>query len=114
MIVKSKIPFPKDFDKAAKSLIRHLTDHDLSKRYGNLKFGVEDVKGHRFFKDINFYKIITHQITPEYIPPENPVRTKKHLSKMKGVGSKYIPENRESDGGSPAVKASEDPFLKWF
>lgn len=58
MIVQTKITFPKDLDRGAKSLIRHLTDHDLSKRYGNLKFGVEDIKNHRFFKETSFYNII--------------------------------------------------------
>ena len=59
MIVQTKMIFPKDFDRKAKSLIRHLTDHDLSKRYGNLKYGVEDIKNHRFFKDVKFYDVIT-------------------------------------------------------
>jgi protein kinase A len=58
-IIQTKISFPKDFDKGAKSLIRHLTDHDLSKRYGNLKYGVEDIKNHRFFRNVSFYNIIT-------------------------------------------------------
>ena len=59
MIIQTKLQFPRGFDKSAKSLIRHLTDHDLSKRYGNLKYGVEDIKNHRFFRDINFYQVIT-------------------------------------------------------
>jgi serine/threonine protein kinase len=80
-IVQTKITFPKDMDKGAKSLIRHLTDHDLSKRYGNLKHGVEDIKRHRFFKDINFYSIITQAVTPSYIPEENPLRQKKMILK---------------------------------
>ena len=48
-ILRCKLPFPRDFDKDAKSLIRHLTDHDLSKRYGGLKNGVENIRQHRFF-----------------------------------------------------------------
>lgn len=59
LIISEKIRFPRGFDPAAKSIIRHLTDKDLSKRYGNLKYGVEDVKNHRFFADVNFYNIIT-------------------------------------------------------
>ena len=38
--LNEKIKFPKDFDPGAKSLIRHLTEHDLSRRYGNLVKGV--------------------------------------------------------------------------
>lgn len=59
MVINEKIRFPKGFDNNAKSIIRHLTDHDLSRRYGNLKYGSEDIKNHRFFADINFYTIIT-------------------------------------------------------
>ena len=59
MILYEKMRFPRDFDRSAKSIIRHLTDHDLSKRYGNLKYGSEDIKNHRFFNDMNFYNIIT-------------------------------------------------------
>lgn len=57
MTLREKIPFPKGFPKDAKSLIRHLTVHDLSKRYGNLVGGSEDVRAHRFFKNIDFAKI---------------------------------------------------------
>jgi serine/threonine protein kinase len=113
-IVQTKICFPKDFDKGAKSLIRHLTDHDLSKRYGNLKNGVEDVKNHRFFRDVNFYNIITQAYQPEYMPTMNPLREKKAIIKSKGTTAKYIPENREEVGGSPSVSTDQDPFLKWF
>jgi hypothetical protein len=102
-IVQTKIQFPKDFDKGAKSIIRHLTDHDLSKRYGNLKNGVEDIKNHRFFKDVSFYSIITQAVQPEYVPSENPLRSKKAIIKQKGTSSKYIPENRDDVGGSCAV-----------
>lgn len=54
MILQERIKFPKNFDEGAKSIIRHLTDHDLSKRYGNLKNGSEDIKKHRFFKYTDF------------------------------------------------------------
>lgn len=57
MTLKNKIPFPAGFPSDAKSLIRHLTKHDLSKRYGNLVNGSGDVRSHRFFKNINFDQI---------------------------------------------------------
>jgi serine/threonine protein kinase len=114
MIVQTKIVFPKDFDKGAKSLIRHLTQHDLSKRFGNLKHGVDDIKNHRFFKDLNFYNVISQADKPDYVPQDNPLRQRKYIVKQKGQLAKYIPENREAEGGSPAVKPSEDPFVKWF
>jgi serine/threonine protein kinase len=52
-ILKGKITFPISFEKSnknAKSLIKHLLMSDLSKRYGNLKDGVNDIKRHRWFE----------------------------------------------------------------
>ena len=68
MILTEKMRFPKNFDSSAKSIIRHLTDHDLSKRYGNLKYGSEDVKKHRFFKDISFAALLAQKVKPPYVP----------------------------------------------
>ena len=35
-ILKGKVKFPRSFDKNAKSLVKHLLQADLAKRYGNL------------------------------------------------------------------------------
>ena len=56
-ILKGKIKFPSGFDSNAKSLIKHLLDSDLTKRYGNLKNGVKDITGHRFFKNLKWDKL---------------------------------------------------------
>jgi len=42
---------------------------DLSKRYGNLKGGVNDIKDHRFFKGFNWETLLAKKIKPPYIPP---------------------------------------------
>ena len=47
-ILKGKVKFPRSFDKNAKSLVKHILQADLSKRYGNLKRGVKDIKNHQF------------------------------------------------------------------
>ena len=46
-ILKGKVKFPRNFDKNAKSLVKHLLKGDLTKRYGNMKNGVNDIKNHR-------------------------------------------------------------------
>ncbi len=56
-VVQTKMPFPETMDRSAKSLIRHLCSHDLSKRFGNLKHGVDDIKNHRFFKTLDFLDV---------------------------------------------------------
>ena len=57
-ILKGKLKFPRRFDSKAKSLVKHLLVADLSKRYGNLKRGVNDIKNHRFFKEIDWLCLI--------------------------------------------------------
>lgn len=42
-ILSGKLKFPASFDPNAKSLVRHFIEHDLSKRYGNLKNGKDDL-----------------------------------------------------------------------
>lgn len=112
MIVSQRMRFPRNFDSSAKSLIRHLTDHDLSKRYGNLRHGSEDIKNHRFFNDVNFYNIITMAVKPNYVPPIN-MDTRKNLLKEPGTYYKMLEMNRDNIN-SPAIVAETDPFREWF
>ena len=67
-ILKGKIKFPSSFDSNAKSLVKHLLEADLSKRYGNLKGGVDDIKNHRFFKGFDWNGLLTRSLKPYYIP----------------------------------------------
>jgi len=69
MTLRSKIPFPANFPSDAKSLVRHLTAHDLSKRYGNLVNGSGDIRAHRFFKTIDFALIGAETVKAPYTPP---------------------------------------------
>ena len=55
-------------DRNAKSLVKHMLQADLSKRYGNLKNGVNDIKGHRFFGGINWTTLLKKEIKAPYIP----------------------------------------------
>lgn len=67
-ILKGKVKFPRSFDKNAKSLVKHMLQADLSKRYGNLKNGVADIKGHRFFNGLNWTKLVSKEIKAPYLP----------------------------------------------
>jgi len=69
-ILKGKVHFPKTFDKNAKSLVKHLLQADLTKRYGNLKNGVGDIKEHRFFKGtFTWEDLLAKKVKPAYVPP---------------------------------------------
>lgn len=67
-ILKGKVKFPSGFDSNAKSLIKHLLESDLTKRYGNLKGGVDDIKNHRLFKSFNWTGIFDKKISAPYLP----------------------------------------------
>ena len=67
-ILNGKILFSSDFDSQSKSLIKHLLEPELSKRYGNLKNGVNDIKNHAFFKNMNWDKLLKQEIEAPFIP----------------------------------------------
>ena len=45
-----------------KDIIRNLLQTDLSKRYGNLKNGVNDIKKHRWFSGVDWIAILQQQV----------------------------------------------------
>ena len=111
MTLREKIPFPSGFPSDAKSLIRHLTAHDLSRRYGNLVNGSGDIRAHRFFKLIDFAQIANQQTTPPHIPEAN-VNNYKNLLRERGTKVNQIPECKD-DTTAPEIK-TKDLFLEWF
>lgn len=48
--------------------MKHLLVADLSKRYGNLKNGVNDIKNHRWFADIDWNALVGKKIPVPYKP----------------------------------------------
>ena len=101
-ILKGKVKFPSSFSPNAKSLVKHLLEADLSKRYGNLKNGVDDIKKHRLFKDFDWIACKEKSIKPPYMP--------KVASSSDTSNFTNYPD---SDKLSPPIKSSEDPFLEW-
>ena len=101
-IIKGKINFPKDFDKNAKSLIKHLLTADTTKRYGCLKNGVKDILNHRLFIGYDWKNFVFLKMKPPYIPPIK-----------SATDSSNFESYPDSDVESPSVDKNEDPFLKW-
>merc|ERR1711985_79356 len=79
-----------------------LVTADLSKRYGNLKAGSDDILGHGWFKGLDLKKMEAKEMTPPYKPQ---VKDEKDMSNYEN-----IPDSAEQP---PAVPASADPFVKW-
>jgi serine/threonine protein kinase len=101
-IIKGKINFPKDFDKNAKSLVKHLLTADTTKRYGCLKNGVKDILNHRLFIGYDWKNFVFLKMEPPYIPPIK-----------SATDSSNFESYPDSDVESPSVDKNEDPFLKW-
>jgi serine/threonine protein kinase len=104
-ILKGKIKFPSSFDSNAKSLVKHILVIDLSKRYGNLKNGVDDIKNHRFFKNMNWNDLVNKKL---------PVMYKPKVNAMNDVSNFNNIDDDDEDGmNSLPIKKEEDPFLSW-
>jgi len=101
-ILKGKVKYPRHFDKNAKSLTKHLLNIDLTKRYGNMKNGPDDVKNHRWFTGMDWEKLVERILDSPYKP----------LVKSPSDTSNYSSYN-ESDSAVPSIKPGDDPFLKW-
>ena len=102
-ILEGKIKFSSDFDDKSRSLIKHLLEPELSKRYGNLKNGSNDIKNHPFFKSMNWDKLLRQEIEAPFIP------------KVKGDNElKYYNIYPDSDDNAEPLNKDNDPFNDWF
>ena len=101
-IVKGKIHFPKDIDKDAKSLIKHLLNGDTTKRFGCLKNGVKDIAKHKFFEKFNWRNFVYQKMKAPYFPQ---IKSKFDTSNF----LKYPDSEKDCD----SLDTNEDPFLDW-
>ena len=67
-IVNGKVRFPSHFSSDLKDLLRNLLHVDLTKRFGNFKAGVNDIKRHKWFSSIDWIAIFQRQIEAPFIP----------------------------------------------
>lgn len=100
-ILQGKIRWPSYFDPNAKDLLKHLLTSDLSRRYGNLKNGADDIKNHPWFQGVDFDRVANRQIRAPYIPQIRGDGDASHFDRY--------PENNEQYG-LPA----EDPYREKF
>lgn len=105
-ILEGRVQFPKWIDSRAKDLIKGLLTLDPTKRVGNLKRGVGDIKKHKWFSGVDWDVLLAKSI-----PAPIPVR-------VHGDGdiSKYFESYPESDDESdtPAIPAAQQELFKNF
>uniref|UniRef100_A0A0B7AUS8 Protein kinase domain-containing protein n=2 Tax=Arion vulgaris TaxID=1028688 RepID=A0A0B7AUS8_9EUPU len=67
-IIAGKTDWPKHIDSVAKDLIKKLLHPDRTRRLGNMKNGVEDVKKHKWFKGQNWDDVLAKKLQPPIVP----------------------------------------------
>lgn len=68
LILAGKLAFPRFMDKNAKSLVKKLLVADLTKRYGCVKGGAQDIKSHKWFTGFDFEALLSRQIPAPIVP----------------------------------------------
>jgi len=101
-ILAGKVYFPKYFDKDAKSLVKHLLTADLSKRYGNLKDGSNDILRSKWLADVDWARMEQHALPAPYKPQ---MKDENDISNYEDIP--------DSVGLPPKVQAAADPFTDW-
>lgn len=61
--VSVQVRFPSHFSSDLKDLLRNLLQVDLTKRFGNLKNGVSDIKTHKWFATTDWIAIYQRKVS---------------------------------------------------
>ncbi|KAI9280118.1 kinase-like domain-containing protein [Sporodiniella umbellata] len=88
-ILASKVKWPHYFDANAKDLLKRLLTPDLTKRFGNLKAGSDDIKRHPWFTGVDFNRILARQIRAPYIPQIKGEGDASHFDKYPEIEEDY-------------------------
>ncbi|CAO3629230.1 unnamed protein product [Cunninghamella blakesleeana] len=88
-ILGGNIRWPSYFDPLAVSLLKKLLTADLSKRYGNLKGGSDDIKRHGWFEGVDFNLLLARQIRAPYIPSIRGDGDASHFDKYPETNEQY-------------------------
>ncbi|CAM9730298.1 unnamed protein product [Phaeothamnion confervicola] len=102
-VLAGKLGFPRFIDKSAKSLIKKVLVADLTKRYGCLKGGAEDIKQHKWFSGFEFEKLVARQLPTPIVPA------------VTGAAdtSQFDPYPESAEPPPIPTFSGEDPFLEF-
>ena len=101
-IIEGKVRFPKYFERGSKSLIKRLLTADLTRRYGCLRRGAEDIMEHKFFLGFDFGKLLGGELPAPIVP----------TVKDKNDTSNFDPYPEEEDEVPlPEFEGGKDPFI---
>jgi len=101
-ILAGTVTFPRFIDRNAKSLIKKLLTADLTKRFGCLKHGAEDVKKHKWYTGFNFDDLIEYKCEAPILPNVT--------SDTDTTNFDHYPDSLE-EPPLPIYNNTKDPFL---
>lgn len=98
-ILARRFKFTRSFPEDAKSLVKHLIVTNVTKRYGDLVNGPNDVKEHRWFADIDWNDIVNKTVHAPHFPKV-----------VKDLGnSNFVFDTKDAE----KINESNDPFANW-
>lgn len=90
-ILAGKIEWPRHIDPIAKDLIKKLLVNDRTKRLGAMKNGTEDIKSHKWFKNIDWSVVAERKLVPPIVPKVNHSGDTKNFDKYDEEGWYDVP-----------------------
>jgi protein kinase X len=90
-ILAGKIDWPRHIDLVAKDLIRKLLVNDRTKRLGSMKNGPEDIRRHKWFKNIDWDQVVQKKLEPPIIPKVSHDGDTKNFDKYDEEGWRDVP-----------------------
>ena len=103
-VLAGKVTFPRYFERNSKSLIKKLLVADLTKRFGCLKAGADDIKFHKWFTGFDWEAVLKRTVSPPIVPA---------ISSETDT-SNFDPYPEEVDDPPiPVYSQNKDPFLEF-
>jgi hypothetical protein len=100
-IVACDPEYPDYFSEEVIDLLKHLLTPDLSRRYGNLKNGDLDIRGHPWFRSIDFDALASRTFKAPFVP----------MIKSEGDTSNFDVYDEQTQ---PYGQPGPDPYRKYF
>lgn len=73
----------------------------MSKRFGNLKNGVADIKKHKWFSSMDYNNLLSKSLSPPYVPASSK------------ISEKETNWAKDKQSLAPEIKKKDDPFTNW-
>ncbi|OAF69937.1 hypothetical protein A3Q56_02319 [Intoshia linei] len=67
-IISGRVRYPNHFSSSLKDILRCLLQVDVTKRYGNLRNGVNDIRSHKWFNGNDWLAIFNRNVKAPFVP----------------------------------------------